>query len=330
MPLLDCFSLLSRLPFSTLSLSLSDLEKLSLGCLPVSPPADGLSQVALQACLFSAPHPHPSLTGPLACLLVTPLCCSPHRSCFWGSILCLLLPLCLCVFVPVSFQFFLCLSVCSLLLSPCLSPGPICPSLGFITTSYIGECLSSRFPPFPSLASPLSHPCLEALHLSSGPRWTHLTNSRTEAPSLPPPAHRRPHRLSRDFLSLTFPAPQPASVYANPRGGGTFACPPHPLLPVPLECGGAGLTQGHTAEELRWSQLQPPPPAPPSAPNHPETQVAEGTPDMPLCLSPSRLDGPHFSCLVSRGPGGGGGPTWPTLTPPPQFPLPLLPVTLSF
>lgn len=63
--------------------------------------------------------------------------------------------------------------------------------------------------------------------------------------------------------------------------------------------------QGHTAEELRWSQLQPPPP--PMAPNHSETQVAEGTPDMLLCLSPSRLDGPHFSCLVSLGSGGQGG-----------------------
>ena len=28
---------------------------------------------------------------------------------------------------------------------------------------------------------------------------------------------------------------------------------------------------------------------------------------MPLCLSPSRLDGPHYSCLVSGGPGGQGG-----------------------
>lgn len=34
---------------------------------------------------------------------------------------------------------------------------------------------------------------------------------------------------------------------------------------------------------------------------------AEGTPDMPLCLSPSRLDGPHFSCLVSQSPGDQGG-----------------------
>lgn len=38
----------------------------------------------------------------------------------------------------------------------------------------------------------------------------------------------------------------------------------------------------------------------PSGPhNHFETQVAEGGPDMPLCLSPARLDGPHLSCLVS-------------------------------
>lgn len=45
----------------------------------------------------------------------------------------------------------------------------------------------------------------------------------------------------------------------------------------------------------------------PSGPhNHFETQVAEGSPDMPLCLSPARLDGPHLSCLVSWRPLGDG------------------------
>lgn len=82
--------------------------------------------------------------------------------------------------------------------------------------------------------------------------------------------------------------------------------------------------------ELWWSQLQSPVP---HLPNRFETQEAAGSPDMPLCLSPSRLDGPHFSCLVSWGPGGQGGvggPTWPIATSLPQFPPPLLPVPLSF
>lgn len=35
--------------------------------------------------------------------------------------------------------------------------------------------------------------------------------------------------------------------------------------------------------------------------------MAEGNPDMPLCLSPTRLDGPHLSCLVSLSPAEGGG-----------------------
>lgn len=53
-----------------------------------------------------------------------PLCPLPSFFFPWGSILCPLLPLCLClrVFVSVSFQVFLCLSVC--LLSYCL---PVCP-----------------------------------------------------------------------------------------------------------------------------------------------------------------------------------------------------------
>lgn len=125
---------------------------------------------------------------------------------------------------------------------------------------------------------------------------------------LPTPTRpRAPTSSLRGLSLLHFPCPRPASVYANPRGGGNIclASAPHFLSRWESggECGGAGPTRRHAAaDRLRWSQLQPPAPYP--SPNHFESQEAEDAPDMPLCLSPSRLDGPHFSCLVSRGPGG--------------------------
>lgn len=114
-------------------------------------------------------------------------------------------------------------------------------------------------------------------------------------------------------LSPLLSLPPPASVHANPRESGGHLPGTRPLLPVPIGLWGgleekAGRTQGqptdcravvgdHSCHHL------------PSGPhNHFETQVAEGGPDMPLCLSPARLDGPHLSCLVS----------W-TPPPPPEY-----------
>ncbi|KAL1769207.1 transcription factor Spi-B isoform X1 [Sigmodon hispidus] len=67
------------------------------------------------------------------------------------------------------------------------------------------------------------------------------------------------------------------------------------------DCGKAGLTQGQPADcravvgDHSCRRL------PCGSHNHFETQVAEGSPDMPLCLSPARLDGPHLSCLYPEG-----------------------------
>ncbi|XP_033701474.1 transcription factor Spi-B isoform X1 [Tursiops truncatus] len=220
---------------------------------------------------------------------------------FWVSVLCLLLPL------SVSFSVS---PVC--FISPSVSPSVPHPIYlwGLINTSYIPchvNCLSTPFSlpssPLPSaeplLCFPISTPTSISPSISSGPRWTHLTDSLTKAPAPPPPALGRPH-LSGDFLSLTFPAPaQPLSMQI-PGEGETFAWPPPPTsCPGGGECGGAGLTQRHAAvNELWWSQLQSPIP---HLPNRFETQEAAGSPDMPLCLSPSRLDGPHFSCLYPDG-----------------------------
>ena len=173
------------------------------------------------------------------------------------------------------------------------------------------------------------------------PLWSRMDplNGLAHRGPLPTPTRpRAPTSSLRGLSLLHFPCPRPASVYANPRGGGNIclASAPHFLSRWESggECGGAGPTAKHEAtDRLRRSQLQPPAPHP--SPNHFDSQEAEDAPDMPLSLSPSRLDGPHFSCLVSRGPGGQqrlgwGRPTWPIAASLPQFPPLLLPVPLSF
>ena len=240
----------------------------------------------------------PSL-GPAGSLCLCLFCFLPHP-----CLLRLLLPL----RVSASFHFSVHLS------HPSCPPFPLSPSLCLFWGSLspyvrIPKCMSSRLPPLLSPGTPTE---AQSPHLSPGAspalipsKVDPLDGLANRGASLPPLTHWHPH-LSGDFLSLTFPNPPPASLYANPKGRGDICLAPAPHFLSPWGSGGEWWGWSHTRTTQTCgghscSRLCP------ADPNHLETQVAEGTPDMPLCLSPSRLEGPHFSCLVSPGPGAGKG-----------------------
>lgn len=109
-------------------------------------------------------------------------------------------------------------------------------------------------------------------------------------------------QLSGDFLPY-FPCLPPSVCACKSQGEwGTFAWHPPPTScpdrAVGVTVGKAGRAQGQPTE-CRAVVVHSCHHLPSGPHNHFETQVAEGGPDMPLCLSPARLDGPHVSCLVS-------------------------------
>lgn len=120
---------------------------------------------------------------------------------------------------------------------------------------------------------------------------------------LPAPTHPPAPTFLRGLSLPHFPCPPPASDYANPRGRGTFAWPPPPTSCPMGEWGCVWQGWSHTLKRSRWDVVvTAAAPFPPPAPSHSDSG-GPWWPDMPLHLSPSRLDGPHFSCLVSGGPG---------------------------
>lgn len=194
-----------------------------------------------------------------------------------------------------SFSGILHLEFCLSLVSS-VQPFPLVP--GSAPAAHPGTQKMCCFVRFPLLCSLLAQLFSSLLLLVSG-RLTETLKPSSLATQSPAVWGLSP------LLSL----PPPVSVHANPRESGGHLPGTRPLLPVPIGVWGvtggkAGRTQGqptdcravvgdHSCHHL-----------PSGARNHCETQVAEGGPDMPLCLSPVRLDGPHLSCLVSWSPPG--------------------------
>lgn len=114
-------------------------------------------------------------------------------------------------------------------------------------------------------------------------------------------------------------------------GEGEHLPGPRPPLPVPWGSRGAcGGPVSHTNTQQMGCGGHSCGPLPPAGPQPLRDSGGSRCRDMRLPLSPSRLDGPHFSCLVSGGPGrqqGWGRPQSPLgpprLQPQPRHQLPL-------